>query len=206
MAAKEESVILKYLKKNPGSEALDVSFGTDLDESVVKETLQQLLGKQQVAEKVSETGISTWNISTPPPPPPKAAAPKPERAPKPVREESSVSDIDSLSDDEGSSGCCKGGVGKGFVIIIALLFAAIGACASYFMVQGSITAAKADLVKQNNAFIDSVGNFKVATTAKINVLESEVNKLKAPPAEEKKEDAKPAKAAKPAPKKGKKGK
>ncbi|HNY30247.1 MAG TPA: hypothetical protein PKO15_05105 [Fibrobacteria bacterium] len=205
MAAKEESVILKYLKKNPGSEALDISFGTDIDESVVKETLQQLLGKQQVSEAVSESGISTWSIAAPPPPAPKVAAPKPQPAPKPVSEDAPTDDSDDSDSDEGSSS--KGGVGKGFVIFIALLFAAIGAGASFFMVQGSISAAKADIVKAKGELQDSVGVFKLATNNRISAMEQEIKLLKAPPAEEKADDAKAAKkATKPVVKKGKKGK
>lgn len=205
MAAKEESVILKYLKKNPGSEALDISFGTDIDESVVKETLQQLLGKQQVSESVSDSGISTWNIATPPPPAPKAAAPKPEPTPKPVREAAPVDDLDLSESDAPAS---KGGAGKGFVVLIALLFAAISAGATFFLMQGTISSAKTQLINDNKRVTDSLSTLIQATNVKISGLELEVKALKAPPADEKAEDpkAKGAKAAKPAPKKGKKGK
>ena len=204
MAAKEESVILKYLKKNPGSEALDVSFGTDIDESVVKETLQQLRGKQQVSESVSDSGISTWNIATPPAPAAKPVAPKPVSEPRPARESAPAEDV--VISDSDFAPASSGGTGKGFVIFVALLFAAIGAGASYFMVQGTISAAKSELVAKNNVFMDSVGVYKQLTNNRIAALELDVKNLKPAPeaAADPKAAAKPA--AKTAVKKGKKGK
>ncbi|QQS05077.1 MAG: hypothetical protein IPK50_22825 [Fibrobacterota bacterium] len=205
MAAKEESVILKYLKKNPGSEALDVSFGTDIDESVVKETLQQLLGKQQVSQSVSDSGISTWNIATPPPPAPKPVAPKPVATPKPAREDAPVEDV-VVSDSDLAPSSNGGGTGKGFVILIALLFAAISAGATFYLLQSTIKTAETKLITDNKRVLDSLSTVIQATNVKISGLQVELNALK-PPAEEKVEDkAKGKPAAKVAPKKTKKGK
>jgi len=191
MAAKEEALVLKYLKKNPASEALDVSFGTDVDESVVKETLQQLLAKQQVAEKVSESGVSTWTIATPPA---KPAAPKAEKPAKVAAEASASSD----DADEVSS---SGGSGKGFVFVIALLTAIVSIGASYFLASSQISAAKTGFDLQLKNATDSVGFYKIETNKKIDALQQELKKLQAPAAEEKAEAKAPAKAAKKAKKK-----
>lgn len=194
MAAKEEALILKYLKKNPDSEALDVSFGTDVDESVVKETLQQLLSKQQVAEKVSDSGISTWTIAVPPP---KPVAPKPEKPAKVAKSDDDVSvDVPVSSDDDDSSSSGKGS-GKGFVLVVAILTAAISIGASYVIGSGKIASEKAAFDLQLKNATDSVGFYKIETNQKIDALQQEIKKLQAPPAEE----AAPAKAAKAAPKK-----
>lgn len=192
MAAKEEALILKYLKKNPDSEALDVSFGTDVDESVVKETLQQLLAKQQVAEKVSDSGVSTWTIAVPPP---KPVAPKPEKPAKVAKSDDDVSVDVSVSDDESSSS--GKGSGKGFVLVVAFLTAAISIGASYVIGASKIASEKAAFDLQLKNATDSVGFYKIETNQKIDALQQEIKKLQAPPAEE----AAPAKAAKPAPKK-----
>lgn len=205
MAAKEESVILKYLKKNPGSEALDVSFGTDIDESVVKETLQQLLGKQQVSQSVSDSGISTWNIAAPPPPAPKPVAPKPASEPKPARESAPSDDV-VISDSDLETSSNGGGTGKGFVIFIALLFAAIAAAGSYFAVQGKISSAQAEMTSKNSKVIDSLSTLIQATNVKISALDIEIKALKAPPEAKADEKAVAKPGAKTAPKKGKKGK
>jgi len=194
MAAKEEALILKYLKKNPDSEALDVSFGTDVDESVVKETLQQLLSKQQVAEKVSDSGISTWTIAVPPP---KPVAPKPEKPAKVAKSDDDVSvEVPASSDDDDSSSSGKGS-GKGFVLAVAVLTAAISIGASYVIGSGKIASEKAAFDLQLKNATDSVGFYKIETNKKLDALQQEIKKLQAPPAE----DAAPAKAAKPAPKK-----
>lgn len=194
MAAKEEALILKYLKKNPDSEALDVSFGTDVDESVVKETLQQLLSKQQVAEKVSDSGVSTWTIAVPPP---KPVAPKPEKPAKVAKSDDDVSvDVSASSDDDESSSSGKGS-GKGFVLFVAILTAAISIGASYVIGSGKIASEKAAFDLQLKNATDSVGFYKIETNKKLDALQQEIKKLQAPPAEE----AAPAKAAKPAPKK-----
>ncbi len=195
MAAKEEALILKYLKKNPDSEALDVSFGTDVDESVVKETLQQLLSKQQVAEKVSDSGISTWTIAVPPP---KPVAPKPEKPAKVAKSDDDVSvDVPASSDDDDASPSSGKGSGKGFVLVVAFLTAAISIGASYVIGASKIASEKAAFDLQLKNATDSVGFYKIETNQKIDALQQEIKKLQAPPAEE----AAPAKAAKPAPKK-----
>jgi len=189
MAAKEEALVLKYLKKNPGSEALDISFGTDVDESVVKETLQQLLGKQQVAEKVSDSGVSTWTISTPPA---KPAAPKAEKPAKVSVER---------SDDAVEESSSSGGSGKGFVFVIALLTAVISIGASYFIASSQISAAKSSFDLQLKNATDTVGFYKIETNKKIDALQQELKKLQAPPADEKADAKAPAKVAKKAKKK-----
>jgi len=193
MAAKEEGLVLKYLKKNPGSEALDISFGTDVDESVVKETLQQLLAKQQVAEKVSDSGVSTWTISTPPP---KPAAPKAEKPAKVASEPAEIS-------DDASESSSSGGSGKGFVLVVALLTAAVSIGASYFVASSQISAAKTSFDLELKNATDTVGFYKIETNKKIDALQQEIKKLQAPAAEEKAEAKAPAKAAA---KKGKKKK
>lgn len=194
MAAKEEALVLKYLKKNPGSEALDVSFGTDVDESVVKEILQQLLGKQQVAEKVSESGVSTWTIAVPPS---KPAAPKAEKPVKAAKSEDASDDV--VADDEAPA---TGGTGKGFVFVIAILTAIISIGVSYVVGSSKITAEKAAFDLQLKNATDSVGFYKIETNKKLDALQLEIKKLQAPPVEEKAEAKAPAKAAK----KGKKKK
>ncbi len=192
MAAKEEALILKYLKKNPDSEALDVSFGTDVDESVVKETLQQLLSKQQVAEKVSDSGISTWTIAVPPP---KPVAPKPEKPAKVAKSDEDVSvDVPASSDDDDASPSSGKGSGKGFVLVVAVLTAAISIGASYVIGSNKIASEKAAFDLQLKNATDSVGFYKIETNQKIDALQQEIKKLQAPPVEEKA-------PAKPAPKK-----
>lgn len=197
MAAKEESVILKYLKKNPESEALDISFGTDIDESVVKEVLQQLLAKQEVAVTISDSNVATWKTATPPKPVP---APKPEKPAK-VAKEPSFEPEASSDDDEAPK---SGGSGKGFVIVVALIFALISVGASYFLAQGKIAAGHKESQAQITKLTDSLGGQFVTLTGRITALEAQVKKLTAPPAEEKPE-AKAPKAAAKAPK-GKKKK
>lgn len=195
MAAKEESLVLKYLKKNPGSEALDVSFGTDVDESVVKEVLQELLGKQMVAEKVSDSGVSTWTIAVPPP---KPVAPKPEKPAKVAKSEDDSIDV-SVDDDAPASG----GSGKGFVFVVALLTAIVSIGVSYVVGSSKIASEKAAFDLQLKNATDSLGFYRIETNKKLDALQQDVKKLQAPPAEEK-ADAKAA--AKPAAKKGKKKK
>lgn len=184
MAAKEEALVLKYLKKNPGSEALDVSFGTDVDESVVKEVLEALLSKQQVSKTVSDSGVATWVLASGPAP--KVQAPK-ESSSAPLRSE----DIPSSSDD--SSGST--GTGKGFVIIVALLTAIVAIAASYFMASSAISAERAKFDLQLKNATDSVGFYKITTNQKLDALEQEIKKLQPPPVEEKAAPA-PKKAAK----------
>ena len=195
MAAKEEALILKYLKKNPDSEALDISFGTDVDEVVVKDTLQQLLSKQQVAEKVSESGISTWTIAAPPP---KVAAPKPEKPAKPAKSEDEGVEVAVSSSDDEDAAPSGSGSGKGFVFVVAILTALISIGASYVIGSSKIAAEKAAFDLQLKNATDSVGFYKIETNKKLDALEQEIKKLQAPPAEE--PDAKAA-SKKAAPKK-----
>lgn len=192
MAAKEEALVLKYLKKNPNSEALDVSFGTDLDEAVVKDTLQQLLSKQQVSAKADERGIPAWTIAEPPKAQP---APKPVKAPKPAEEDRSVPELSAEEDD---SECCGGGcgTGKGFVVFIALVFALISVGASWFIAQTQIKTAKSSFDLQLKAAEDSLGNYRISVNKDLDDLRQQVKKLQAPPAEEKAAAEKPAKKAK----------
>ena len=191
MAAKEEALVLKYLKKNPGSEALDVSFGTDLEEAVVKETLQQLLSKQQVAAKTDDRGISTWTIAEPPKPQP---APKPVKAPKPAEEERSAPEL--AAEEEDDCECCGGGCGpsKGFVVIIALVFALISVGASWFIAQTQIKSAKSSFDLQLKNAEDSLGMYKISVNKDIDDLKQQIKKQQAPPPAE--EKAAPAKKAK----------
>ena len=193
MAAKEEALVLKFLKKNPDSEALDVSFGTDVEEPLVKETLQQLLAKQMVAVKVSDSGVATWNIATPPA---KVAAPKPEKPAKVASE--SFGSVDS-SDDSSPSG----GTGKGFVLFVALLTAVVSIAASYVVGSNKIAAERAGLELQLKNATDTIGFYRIATNNKLDAIQMEIKKLQPAVAEEKSE-AKPSKAAKPAKKTKKK--
>ena len=190
MAAKEESVILKYLKKNPGTEALDISFGTDIDEAIVKEILQQLLSKQMVAAKTDERGISTWTISAPPKP---APVPKPVKVKEaaPVDDEPREARIASSSDD---ADVPAGGVSKGFVVVIALVFALVSAGLSYVLAGIQINSAKAAFDLQLKTAQDSLGMFRIESNKQIDGLRQEVHKLQAPAAsEDKAASEKPAK-------------
>jgi len=180
MAAKEESLVLKYLKKNPGSEALDVSFGTDVDEVVVKEVLESLFSKNQVSKTVSDSGVATWNVASGP-------APKPE-APKASSSVTIRSEDSHSSDDDSSSG--SSGTGKGFVLFIALLTAIVSIAASYFAASSAISAERAKLELQLKNATDSVGFYKITTNQKLDAMEQEIKKIQAPPAaEEKKAEA-----------------
>jgi len=203
MAAKEEALVLKYLKKNPGTEAMDVAFGTDLDEAIVKETLQQLLSKRQVLVKVDAQGVSTWVVGDPsksapvsrpivasestPPPPFERAAPPPSRTVERVVEESEPT---------------SGGTGKGFVFFIVLLFALISIGASWFLAGIQIQAAKASFDLQLKTAEDSVGFYKITTNQQLDAIRQDIKKLQAPPAPAPEEKAAPAKKSK----KGKKHK
>ncbi len=187
MAAKEESLVLKYLKKNPSSEALDISFGIDAEESVVKATLAQLLAKHQVAEKVSEQGVSTWMIATPPS---GSTGSKVEKAPKAPKEPKEPG--------ESSSGS-----GKGFVLLIALLTAIVSIGVSCMVGSSMMKKEEAafDLKLKNTT--ESIGFFRIETNAKIDSLQRGLKKLQAPPPEAA-PDAKATKAAKKPAKKKKK--
>jgi hypothetical protein len=189
MAAKEEALVLKYLKKNPGSEALDVSFGTDVDEAIVKEALQQLLSKQQVAFKMDERGIAAWTIAEPGKAPPapkpivKSAEPAPERFSEPV-----------LRAEEPDAP--SGGTGKGFVFFIVLLFALISVGASWYLAGMQIQVAKAGFDLQLKNAQEAMGLQQVQMNKDIDSLKVAVKKL---------QPATPAAAEEPAPK-AKKGK
>ena len=204
MAAKEEALVLKYLKKNPGTEAMDVAFGTDLDEAIVKETLQQLLSKRQVSVKVDAQNVSTWVVgdpskaapvsrpivaseSAPAPSPFERPAPPPSRAVDRVVEES-----ESTSE----------GTGKGFVFFIVLLFALISIGASWFLAGIQIQAAKASFDLQLKTAEDSVGFYKITTNQQLDAIRQDIKKLQAPPAPAPEEKAAPAQKSK----KGKKHK
>ncbi|HXP91743.1 MAG TPA: hypothetical protein VN931_12545 [Fibrobacteria bacterium] len=202
MAAKEEALVLKYLKKNPGTEAMDVAFGTDLDEAIVKETLQQLLSKRQVLVKVDAQGVSTWVVGDPsksapvsrpivasestPPASFDRPAPPPSRSVDRVVEESEPS---------------SGGTGKGFVFFIVLLFALISVGASWYLAGMQIQAAKSSFDLQLKTAEDSVGFYKITTNQQLDAIRQDIKKLQAPPA-----PAPEEKVSKKAEKKSKKGK
>lgn len=191
MAAKEEALVLKYLKKNPGSEALDVSFGTDVDESIVKESLDSLLAKNQVSKTVSDSGVATWSIAS-------GSAPKAE-APKASSSVTVRAEAVEAVEDDAPSG--SSGTGKGFVLFVALLTAIVSIAASYFVGAGAIAAEREKFDLQLKNATDSVGFYKITTNQKLDALEQEIKKLQAPPEEEKAEVAASKKA-----KKGKKRK
>jgi hypothetical protein len=199
MAAKEEALVLKYLKKNPGSEALDISFGTDVDEAIVKEALQQLLTKQQVAYKMDERGIATWTISEP-----SKAAP----APKPVKPAASepVTDRFDAPAPKEESDAPSGGTGKGFVFFLVLLFALISVGASWYLAGLQIQAAKSGFDVQLKTAQEAVGLQLVQMNKDIDSLKVEAKKLQAPAEPAAEEPAPKAKKGKAAVKKAKKKK
>jgi hypothetical protein len=197
MAAKEEALVLKYLKKNPGSEALDVSFGTDVDEAIVKEALQQLLSKQQVAFKMDERGVPAWTIAEPGKAPP---APKPVKAAEPASDRFSEPVLKTEEPDAPS-----GGTGKGFVFFIVLLFALISVGASWYLAGMQIKAAQSGFDIQLKHTQEAMGQQQIQTNKDIDSLKLEVKKLQAPPAPAAEEPAPKAKKGKAA-KKGKKKK
>lgn len=188
MAAKEETLVLKYLKKNPGSEALDISFGTDVDEAIVKEVLQQLLSKQQVAPKVDERGIATWTIAEPSKAPP---APKPVKAAKPEADQ-----IASEPNSEEECEACSCGTSKGFVVGLVILFAIISVGASWFLAGMQVKAAKSAFDLQLKNAQDSIGLYKIATNQQMDSMRQDLKKLQAPPAAAEEPVAKTKKAKK----------
>jgi hypothetical protein len=202
MAAKEEALVLKYLKKNPGSEAMDVAFGTDLDEPIVKETLQQLLSKRQVLAKVDAQGVSTWVVGDPskaaPAPRPivssESAMPPPPPPPPPFQRASTPPVVEEFEPT-------SGGTGKGFVFFIVLLFALISVGASWFLAGIQIQAAKSTFDLQLKTTQDSVGFYKITTNQQLDAIRQDIKKLQAPPA-----PAPEEKVSKKAEKKAKKGK
>jgi hypothetical protein len=195
MAAKEEALVLKYLKKNPGSEALDISFGIDVDEAIVKEALQQLLSMRMVATKLDERGVPSWIISDPS----KAA-----RAANPIV--SSESDPQRTPAPMVESDEPSGGTGKGFVFFIVLLFALISVGASWYLAGMQINAAQAGFDRQLKTAQEAIGLQQIQMNKNIDSLKVEVKKLQAPvPAAAAEEPAPKAKKSKAA-KKGKKKK
>jgi hypothetical protein len=209
MAAKEEAAILKYLKKNPSQEALDISFGTDIDEDVVKQALAVLQGKGEVESK-DVGGRPQWSIAAPKPKAaPAPAAPKaegeaPAAAPKaPKAERPAVED----ADDEDAAPKA-GGVSKGFVFSVSSVVLVLAVAIGYVLggMQASSSAkALADTEIKNVR--DSLGCVKLSLNTRLDNLESQIRDLKAAAVKaeepaEKKEDAKAKKApAKPAKKK-----
>jgi hypothetical protein len=185
MAAKEEALVLKYLKKNPGSEALDVSFGTDVDEVVVKEALESLLSKNQVSRSLSDTGVATWSLAS-------GSAPKVE-APKASSSVTIRSEASAPVEDESPS---SSGTGKGFVIVVALLTALVAIAVSYFAASSAISAERAKFDLQLKNATDSVGFYKITTNQKLDALEQEIKKLQAPPVAEEKPEAEAPKKSK----------
>ena len=173
MAAKEEALVLKYLKKNPSSEALDISFGTDVDEAIVKETLQQLLSKQQVSPKFDERGVATWTLAEPGKAP---TAPKPVKAVEPATDRFPVPAPREEPDDAPS-----GGTGKGFVFFVVLLFALISVGASWYLAGMQIQAAKSGFDVQLKASQEAMGLQQIQTNKALDSLKVEIKKLQAPP-------------------------
>lgn len=203
MAAKEESAVLKYLKKNPSQEALDISFAIDIDESVVKEALAVLSGKGEVESKDVD-GRAQWSLAAPkakpaPAPVPKAepsvgldVEPAPRKAAKVVVE----------ADDEAAP---AGGASKGFVLAVGLVVLVLAAGAGF--VLGGMQASKATqalAAGEIQAVRDSIGLVKVGLNTRIDNLESQIRDLKAASEEKSVEAEKPA--AKPAAKATKKKK
>jgi hypothetical protein len=204
MAAKEEAAVLKYLKKNPSQEALDISFGTDIDESVVKETLAALEGKGQVEQK-DVGGRPQWSLAAPKPKP--APAPKPEpvvsgdisESEKPAKASRAVAVPDD-SDDEAAP---KGGVSKGFVLGVSLVVLLVALAGGWVLggLQAS-AASKALSDAEIKSLRDSTKLGIMQLNVRIDGLESQIRDLKAAPAP-KEEPAAKKPAAKPAKKKKK---
>lgn len=206
MAAKEEAAVLKYLKKNPSQEALDISFGTDIDESVVKETLVALEGKGQVEQK-DVGGRPQWSLAAPKPKPAPAPAPKsepvvsgdfsesekPAKAPRPAP-------VPDDSDDEAAP---KGGVSKGFVLGVSLVVLLVALAGGWVLggMQAS-AASKALAESELKSLRDSTKLGIMQLNVRIDGLESQIRDLKAAPAP-KEEPAAKKPAAKPAKKKKK---
>lgn len=201
MAAKEESAVLKYLKKNPSQEALDISFAIDIDESLVKEALAVLEGKGEVQSKEVD-GRAQWSLAAP------KAKPVPVPAPK-VQADSSL-DIGSDpaprksakvvadSEDEATP---SGGASKGFVLAVGLVVLIAASAAGF--VLGGMQATKATQALADGelkAVRDSIGLVKVGLNTRIDNLESQIRDLKAAAeakaAEPAKPVAKPTKATK----------
>ena len=188
MAAKEEAAILKYLKKNPSQEALDISFGTDIDEDLVKQALAVLQGKGEVESK-DVGGRPQWSIAAPKPKAaPAPAAPKadgdaPVPAPKAAKADVPVLDAD--DDDVGGK---VGGVSKGFVFGVSGVVLVLAIAIGYVLggMQAS-SAAKSLADTEIKDVRDSLGFVKLSLNTRIDNLESQLRDLKA--ASEKAEEA-----------------
>lgn len=205
MAAKEETAVLKYLKKNPSQEALDISFAIDIDESLVKEALAVLAGKGEVESKDVD-GRAQWSLAAP------KAKPAPAPVPK-VKAEPSV-DLDlepaprkaaKVVDDTDDEAAPAGGASKGFVLAVGLVVLVLASGAGF--VLGGMQASKATqalAAGEIQAVRDSIGLVKVGLNTRIDNLESQIRDLKAASEKKSVEAAKPA--AKPAAKATKKKK
>lgn len=203
MAAKEEAAVLKYLKKNPSQEALDISFAIDIDEDVVKQALAVLQGKGEVESK-DVGGRAQWSLAAPKPKP--APAPKAEKvessasdeAPAPKKEKAPKPEADCCGDDE----CCsKGGVSKGFVFGIGAVVLVLAVGVGYVLggMQAK-SAAQALADTEVKAVRDSIGLVKVSLNQRLDNVESQIRDLKAfPKAEEPADKPDAKKAAKKAP-------
>jgi len=201
MAAKEEAAVLKYLKKNPSKDALDISFGTDIDESLVKESLLVLQGKGEVEQKDID-GRPHWSLAAPKPKP--APAPKAE----PVASEAAPSEKPAKApraasvEDEEETASSGAGVSKGFVFGVSLvtLLVALGGGWVLGGLQAS-AATKAQADTEIKALRDSTRLGIMNLNTRIDGLESKIRDLKAPAAPAAEPAAKSA--AKPAKKKKK---
>jgi hypothetical protein len=199
MAAKEESAVLKYLKKNPSQEALDISFAIDIDESLVKEALAVLSGKGEVESKDVD-GRAQWSLAAPKAKP----APAPKAQPEPsldVGSEPAPRKAAKVVVDSDDDAAPAGGASKGFVLAVGLVVLVLAAGAGF--VLGGMQASKATqalAAGEVQAVRDSIGLVKVGLNTRIDNLESQIRDLKA--AAEKK----PVEAAKPAAKATKKKK
>lgn len=201
MAAKEEAAVLKYLKKNPAQEALDISFAIDIDENLIKEALVSLEGKGQVESK-DVGGRPQWSIAAPKP---KVAAPA--AAPAPAASAGDAGQLQAApavvaapkkvkAEPSDESDAPVGGTSKGFVVVIGLLAIVIATGAGY--VLGGIQAKAATTALENGQvklLRDSIGLTKAALNIRLDGLESQIRDLKAAPPAPAAEEAKPAKAA-----------
>lgn len=210
MAAKEEAAVLKYLKKNPSQEALDISFSIDIDEDVVKQALAALEGKGQVESK-DVGGRAQWSLAAPKPKAAPAPAPKAEAAPVAGEADAAAEaaprkapKADVVVEESDEECCCaKGGVTKCFVVSVSVVVLVLAIVVGYVLggMQAS-SAAKALADSEIKAVRDSVGLVKVSLNQRLDNLESQIRDLKTPPKAEEpaadKKDAKkaPAKAAK----------
>lgn len=212
MAAKEEAAVLKYLKKNPSQEALDISFAIDIDEDLVKQALAALEGKGQVESK-DVGGRAQWSLAAPKPKAAPAPAPKAEAAPVAAEGGAVAAEAAPVKAskaevvaEEGDEECCcaKGGVSKCFVVSVSAVVLVLAIVIGYVLGGMQVSsAAKALADSEIKAVRDSVGLVKVSLNQRLDNLESQIRDLKAAPkAEPAKEETKKA-PAKPAKKKRK---